>query len=154
MTDATPKTSRFRLPVDKLTPHLMDAMEQLEEAGDKVSLPVSLLELVRVRASQINGCAFCVDAHSTAARKAGVTERQLAALPVWREAPFYSDRERAAIELAEAITLVSQATVGDELWQSVSEHFTEVELAELTWAITIINVWNRIAGAARPWPIS
>jgi AhpD family alkylhydroperoxidase len=148
------KPFQFSLPVDKLTPHLMEAMEQLEEAGEKVSLPEMLLELVRTRASQVNRCAFCVDAHTTAAREAGVTERQLAALPVWREAPFFSDRERAALALTEAITLVSQEAVGDDLWAATAEHFSEQELAELTWAIAIINVWNRLAGAARPWPIS
>lgn len=152
MSEARPK-STFRLPVDRLTPHLMEAMEALEEASEKVSLDIALLELVRTRASQINGCAFCVDAHSKAALEAGVPDRYLLVLPVWREAPFFSDRERAALELTEALTNVNKEPVSDALWASASEHFSDVELAELTWTITIINVWNRIAGGARPWPI-
>lgn len=145
--------SPFRLKVDKLSPQIMEAMEALDGAADKVSLPLSLLELVRTRASQVNGCGFCVSSHSQAALENGVTDLQLLALPVWRESPLFTARERAALELAEAITLMSQKPVTDELWERVSAEFTEVELSELVWTISVINVWNRIAGTARPWPI-
>ncbi|PPK65003.1 carboxymuconolactone decarboxylase family protein [Actinokineospora auranticolor] len=145
---------KSRLRVDKLVPHVMAAMESLEDAGDKLSLPLDLLELVRVRVSQVNNCAFCVHAHHQAALDAGVSATKLAALPVWREAPFYDDRERAALEVGEALTNVNVESVGDDVWARAGEHFTEVELAELTWAVAIINVWNRIAGGARPWPVS
>lgn len=147
-------SSQFRLKVDTLTPHIMKAMETLDEESDKVSLPASLLELVRTRASQVNGCAFCIDVHSKAARDNGVSERQLQGLVAWRDSPFFSARERAALELAEAITLMSQERVTDEVWEAVSQEFSEVEMAELVWAIAVINVWNRIAGTARPWPIA
>jgi AhpD family alkylhydroperoxidase len=144
----------FRLPVDTLAPQLMEAFEQFSELTEKVSLPGSLLELVRLRVSQINGCAFCVDSHNPAARDAGVDDRNIAALPVWRQAPFYSDRERAALEVAEALTNMNLRPVSDEVWTSAAEHFTKLELAELTWNIAAINVWNQIAGGARPWLIS
>lgn len=154
MSDTNTNSSPFRLRVDKLAPHIMGAMEALDGAAEKVSLDAGLLELVRTRASQVNGCAFCVDSHGQEARRHEVSDRQLMSLPVWRESPFFDARERAALELTEAITLMSRAPVTDELWASVSAHFSEVELAELTWNIAVINVWNRIAGTARPWPIS
>jgi len=144
----------FRLRVDQLAPHIMKAMEVLDAEADKISLPASLVELVRTRASQINGCAFCTDAHAQAARDNGVSERQLATLAVWRDSPFFSARERAALELAEAITLVSRHRVTDEVWAAVTPEFSETELAELVWTISVINVWNRIAGTAHPWPLA
>ncbi|GAA2707400.1 carboxymuconolactone decarboxylase family protein [Micromonospora olivasterospora] len=140
--------------VDRLAPHIMQAMEALDGAADKVSLDQGLLELARTRASQLNGCAFCVNAHTQAASEHGATPQQLATLMTWREAPFFSDRERAALLLTEAVTLVNQAPVTDELWAEVGAHFTETELAELLWSIAVINVWNRIAGTAHPWPVA
>ncbi|SDD38039.1 carboxymuconolactone decarboxylase family protein [Actinokineospora iranica] len=154
MAEAGPGTRKFRLAVDKLTPHLMEAFEQLDELSEKVSLPLPLLELVRLRVSQINGCAYCVDSHNTDAREAEIPERHIAALPVWRAAPFFSERERAALELAEALTNMNNAPVTDEQWRSAAEHFSKVELAELTWTVSVITVWNQIAGGARPWLIS
>ncbi len=154
MAEAGPGTRGFRLAVDKLAPHLMEAFERLDEASEKVSLPLSLLELVRLRVSQINGCAYCVDSHNTDAREAEIPERHIAALPVWRAAPFFSDRERAALELAEALSNMNNAPVTDEVWRAAAEHFSKVELAELTWNVSIITVWNQLAGGARPWLIS
>ncbi|OFB39809.1 alkylhydroperoxidase [Frankia sp. CgMI4] len=133
---------------------MMSAMEAFDAATDKVSLPASLLELVRTRASQINGCAFCVGAHSPAALEAGATQKQLLALPVWRESPHFSAQERAALTLTEAITQMDRRPVTDEMWGEVSVVLTEVELAELVWVIAAINVWNRVAGTARPWPVA
>lgn len=153
-TDAKVPTSLgIRLAVDELVPHLNKRMDALDTAADKVSLDAGLLELVRTRASQINGCAYCVDAHSTEAREAGEDVRKLLSLPVWRESPFYSTRERAALDLTEAVTLMSRGPVTDEVWNAAAAEFTDVELAELVWTIAIINTWNRIAGPARPWEI-
>jgi len=142
-----------RLALDELVPHVSKRMDAVDTAAEKISLDPGLCELVRTRASQVNGCAFCTDAHSAEATGNGVETRKLLALPVWRESPFFSARERAALELTEAITLMSEGRVTDELWAGVAEQFTEVEMAELVWTIAIINTWNRIAGPSRPWPI-
>lgn len=142
-----------RLAVDQLVPHIAKRMDALDNAAETISIDSGLRELVRTRASQLNGCAFCTDAHSTEALDNNVPARQLLALPVWRESPLFSARERAALELAEAITLMSEGRVTDELWARVAGEFTDVELAELVWTIALINTWNRIAGPARPWPI-
>ncbi|GAA3372885.1 carboxymuconolactone decarboxylase family protein [Streptomyces sannanensis] len=128
-------------------------MDALDSAGEEVSLELPLLELVRTRASQINGCAYCVDAHSRDAQDGGESERRLFALPAWREAPFFTARERAALELTEAVTQLNISPVSDEVYAGAAAQFTEVELAELIWTITIINAWNRVAATARPWPI-
>ncbi len=108
-----------------------------------------LLELVKTRASQINGCGYCLDMHSKDARAAGETEQRLYVLPAWREAPFYSDRERAALEWTEAVTRISENDVPDDLYQRVRQHFSEKELVDLTLAITTINTWNRLSIAFR-----
>jgi len=142
-----------RLAVDKLVPHVSKAMNALEAATRKVSLEAPLLELVRTRAAQINGCAYCVDMHTQDARKGGETEQRLYALPVWRETPFFTARERAAIELTEAMTRVADSEVGDEVFNRASAQFTEVELAELMWVIAVINLWTRLGATARPWPL-
>src|SRR5690348_12093446 len=107
-------------------------------------LEPALVELVKLRASQINGCGYCLDMHSKDARAAGETEQRIYVLSAWREAPFYTPRERAALAWAEAVTLISEG-VTDELYESVREHFTEKELVDLTLAIVTINGWNRLA---------
>jgi AhpD family alkylhydroperoxidase len=112
----------------------------------------SLLELVKTRASQINGCAFCIDMHTKDARAMGETEQRLYALDAWRETPFYSDRERAALEWTEAVTLIADNHVPDELYNRVEQHFAPEELANLTLAITTINAWNRFSIAFRAVP--
>jgi AhpD family alkylhydroperoxidase len=143
-----------RLAVDKLAPHINKAMNALDYASRKVSLDPALLELVRLRASQLNGCAYCVDLHSGDARKGGETERRLYALPAWREMPFFTARERAALGLTEAATRLTDGPVSDAVFDEAAAHFTEVELAELLWTITVINAWNRLGATARPWPIT
>ena len=143
-----------RLDVDGLAPYISKAMLALDAASRKVSLPPALLELVRLRASQLNGCAYCVDLHSTDARKGGESERRLYALPAWREMPFFTARERAALALTEAATRLTHGSVSDEVYAAAAAQFTEVELAELLWTITVINAWNRLGATARPWPIS
>lgn len=142
-----------RLQVDKLAPHINRALNALDAASRKVSLEPALLELVRSRVSQLNGCAYCVDQHTRDARTAGETEQRLYALPVWRETPFFTDRERAALELAEAATRLTEGPVTDEVYGRAAAEFTEVELAELIWTITVINAWNRLGATARPWPL-
>nr|AQQ75067.1 hypothetical protein [uncultured bacterium] len=143
-----------RVAVDKLAPHMDKAMNALDAASRKTSLEAGLLELVRARASQINGCAYCVDMHTRDAVSGGDDVRRLFALPVWRETPFFSDRERAALELTEAMTRLSEAPVSDATIARAAGQFSEVELAELIWTITVINAWNRLGATARPWPLS
>jgi AhpD family alkylhydroperoxidase len=108
--------------------------------------------LVKTRVSQINGCAYCIDMHTKDARAAGETEQRLYALNAWRETPFYSDRERAALEWCEELTLISENDVHDELYDRVREHFSEEELVQLTLAVVAINGWNRIAISFRSVP--
>ena len=105
--------------------------------------------LIEIRASQINGCAYCLDMHTQDARAEGESEQRLYLLPAWREAPFYSDRERAALEWTEAVTLVAVDHVPDEVFERVRPHFTDEELANLTLAINAINSWNRLNVAFR-----
>jgi len=145
--------TNIRLAVDQLAPHMNKAMNALDAASRQTTLETSLLELVRARASQLNGCAYCVDMHSRDARKAGETEQRLHALPVWRETPFFSDRERAALELTEAATRLTEGGVSDEVFARATQHFDDVQLAELIWTITVINAWNRLGATARPWPV-
>ena len=141
-----------RLDFYKASPTGTRAMMALEKTISECGLEKPLMELVRLRASQINGCAFCVDMHTTDARKGGETERRLAAVVVWREAPFFSARERAALEWTEALTLVAQTHVPDAVWDTVRPHFTDQELADLTLLVVAINGWNRISVAFRKIP--
>jgi len=128
-------------------------MLALEMAVRKNSkLDPSLIELVKMRSSQINGCAYCIDMHSKDARAAGETEQRLYALNAWRETPFFSDRERAALAWTEAVTLVSEGHVPDEVYAEASKQFYEEELVNLTMAVVAINGWNRLAIAFRAVP--
>ncbi|HVV92418.1 MAG TPA: carboxymuconolactone decarboxylase family protein [Hyphomicrobiales bacterium] len=120
-------------------------MRGLQAYIDGCGLEHSLMELVKMRASQINGCAYCLDMHSKDARAAGETEQRLYALPAWRETPFYTDRERAALAYTEAVTRISEDHVEDELYAEVRRHFSEKEIADLTFCIIVINGWNRLA---------
>lgn len=131
---------------------VVKAMMGVENQINQGSLDIILKELVRLRASQINGCAFCLDMHVTDARKAGETERRMATVTAWREAPFFTDRERAALEWTESLTLVAQTHVPDDVWETVRAHFTDSELMELTLLVTSINSWNRFAIAFRKIP--
>jgi AhpD family alkylhydroperoxidase len=128
-------------------------MLALEEYVRKSSrLEQSLLELVRMRASQINGCAYCLDMHSKDARANGETEQRLYALNAWRETPFFTDRERAALAWTEAVTLLSRDHVPDSVYEEVRQHFAEAELVNLTLAIATINAWNRLCISFRVVP--
>jgi AhpD family alkylhydroperoxidase len=142
-----------RLDAAKTVPGAYRAMLDLEMYIRKSSnLEPSLLELVKMRASQINGCAFCLDMHSKDARAAGESEQRLYTLDAWRETPFFSDRERAALAWTEAVTLVHQGHVPDEVYAQAREHFAAEELVNLTMAVVAINGWNRWAIAFRAVP--
>ncbi|HUP03798.1 MAG TPA: carboxymuconolactone decarboxylase family protein [Bryobacteraceae bacterium] len=141
-----------RLDVGKIDPHAYAAAAGLERYVRSTKLEPALLELVRMRASQVNGCAFCLDMHSKDARAAGETEQRLYALNAWREAPFFTDRERAALAWTEAVTLVSENHVPDELYEETRRHFSEEELVGLTMAVAAINMWNRLAISFRAVP--
>ncbi len=128
------------------------AMIQMERAIRESGLESSLIELVKTRASQMNGCAFCIDMHTKDARAAGETEERLYALSAWREGPFFTPRERAALEWTEALTNIQQGHAPDAVYGEVRQQFTEKELVRLTFAITQINAWNRIAIGFRMEP--
>jgi AhpD family alkylhydroperoxidase len=109
-----------------------------------------LFELIKIRASQLNGCAYCIDMHTKDARNAGETEQRIYALSAWRETPFFTDRERAALEWTEAVTRVGESHVPDELFERVSRQFDEAELVALTFGVIVINSWNRLSISFRP----
>ncbi len=140
---------------------VQQAMYGLERVVKQSKLEPSLIELVKMRASQMNGCAFCLDMHSKDARAHGETEQRLYCLTAWREAPFYSERERAALEWTEELTRIAEAEISDALFERVRKQFDEEELAALTLAIVAINGWNRIAigfhfvaGSYQPAPVT
>lgn len=140
-----------RINYGKMAP-AMKAMRGLEEYVASSGIEKPLYELVKTRASQINGCAYCLDMHTKDARKGGETEQRLYALSAWRETPFYTDRERAALEWTEALTLISDTDVPDVLYENVRKHFSESEIVALSMAIIAINGWNRLAISFRTVP--
>jgi AhpD family alkylhydroperoxidase len=142
-----------RLDFYKASPSAIKALLGLEDRIAKSGVEKPLAELVRLRASQINGCAFCVDMHTADARKGGETDRRLATVTVWRETPFFTDRERAALEWTEAVTLVSVDHVPDSVWETVRPHFSDEEIVDLTLLVAAINSWNRLAIAFRKMPV-
>jgi AhpD family alkylhydroperoxidase len=141
-----------RINLMQVNPAIIHAMLGLEKQVSKSGLDNRLLDLVRMRASQINGCAYCLDMHSKDARAAGETEQRLYGLNAWRETPYYSARERAALEWTEALTLVSQEHVPDAVWNAVRPHFSDEELVDLTLLVSAINAWNRFAISFRKMP--
>jgi AhpD family alkylhydroperoxidase len=147
-----------RLDVDAHAPSFSAAMARLDGAAtkelDRVGFDPRLRELVRLRASQLNGCAYCVNMHSADARAAGESEQRLALLPVWREAAAFSARERAALALTESVTLVAQTHVPEADWQAAAAHFSPDELGALVALIVTINAWNAIGVSTRAWPVS
>ncbi|GHO46870.1 carboxymuconolactone decarboxylase family protein [Ktedonospora formicarum] len=141
-----------RMNYSKAAPGAMRAMNGVEKYIADCSIETSLKELVRLRASQINGCAYCVDMHSLDARAGGETEQRLYALPVWRETPFFSERERAALLWTEKLTQISIDQVPDEVFEQVRSHFNDTELTDLTLLIATINAWNRFGISFRDEP--
>jgi AhpD family alkylhydroperoxidase len=143
---------KARIDLMHISPGIIQAMLGLERQVRQAGFDHRLLDLVRMRASQINRCAYCLDMHSKDARANGETEQRLYGLDAWRETPYYSARERAALEWTEALTLVSETGVPDEVYDRVREQFPENELAHLSLAIVAINGWNRLNVAARTVP--
>jgi AhpD family alkylhydroperoxidase len=143
---------KSRLDYAAAAPGALKAMLGLEHYAANSSIEHSLYELVKTRASQINGCGYCLDMHTKDARKAGETEQRLYALSAWRETPFFTERERAALAWTEAITLVANGSISDELYERVSKHFNEREIVDLTMAVIVINGWNRLAIPFRTVP--
>lgn len=133
-------------------PAAYKAMMGLEAFVQSTDMEKSLLELIKIRASQINGCAFCIDMHTKDAHKAGVSEQRIYMLNAWREAPFYSDAERAVLALTESVTLVTQGHVPDDVYSEAERHFDTKRLSEIIMAIVTINAWNRIAITTRMMP--
>ena len=141
-----------RIDYAKTAPDVGAALMGLERYVHQTGLDRGLLELVKLRASLLNGCAYCVDMHTKIARSLGETEQRLYAVSVWRETPFYSKREQAALAWAEAVTLISVDHVPDTVYDLARQQFTDKELADLTLAIVAINGWNRLAIAFRAVP--
>lgn len=138
-----------RISYAKVAPGTYRAMLGLEDYVHGTGLDENLLDLVRVRASQLNGCAYCLDMHTKDLRARGETEQRIYLLDVWREAPFYSDRERAALAWTEAVTLLTGREVSDDVYDEARKQFSDEELANLTMAIVAINGWNRLNVAFR-----
>ena len=138
-----------RMDIGGAAPHLHRALVAL---GNEVELSPRLRELVNLRVSVLNGCAYCIDMHTKTARRANESEQRLYAVAAWHEAPFFDDKERAALALADAVTLISDEHVPREVWDEARAHFEPDELAQLVWAITVINAWNRIAITTRMLP--
>ncbi|HET8900056.1 MAG TPA: carboxymuconolactone decarboxylase family protein [Rhodanobacteraceae bacterium] len=139
-----------RIDYKQVAPKVFDALLSAQKQVNAGSLEPALVELVKIRASQINGCVYCLDMHCTEARKAGEDSRRLDTLAAWRESPFFTPRERAALAWTEALTRLPEAGVSDALYAEVSQHFEPVQLAELTLVVTVINSWNRFGVAFAP----
>jgi AhpD family alkylhydroperoxidase len=143
---------RQRMNYRAVAPVAVRGLIGLERYLATCGLEQGLMDLVKLRASQINGCAYCIDMHSKDLRAAGESEQRLYELDAWRETPFYSERERAALSWTEAVTRVGDTHVPDAVYEDVRQHFSESELVHLTFVIAVINVWNRICVAFRVKP--
>jgi AhpD family alkylhydroperoxidase len=154
-TTAAAEAVRQRIDFDAHAPAFGRAMSHLDQAATKeldgVEFDVRLRELVRIRASQLNGCAYCIDMHTKDARAAGETEQRIYALPAWRETPFFTERERAALRLTESVTLMPQTHVPAADFEVAAGLFSEAELAALISLIVTINAWNAIGVSTRTW---
>ncbi|MBW8910140.1 MAG: carboxymuconolactone decarboxylase family protein [Mesorhizobium sp.] len=138
-------------------PQIMKAVSALNEAVEKCGLDAGLMHLVKLRASQINGCSYCVEMHSREARRDGETETRLYLVAAWKESPLFSERERAALAWTETVTNISDNGVPDDLYARTLEHFSEEELVKLTVVIGMINTWNRLCisfHAIHPMPLA
>jgi AhpD family alkylhydroperoxidase len=143
---------KSRYDYTQAAPGAYKAMLGLEQYLHECGLEESLIHLIKLRASQINGCAFCLDMHWKDLRAIGESEQRLYSLDAWRECPYYSDRERAALEWTEAVTLITNGHVPDSIYERVRPFFSEKELSDLTLAVATINAWNRLAISARTVP--
>ena len=138
-----------RINYAKLSPGPYDAMEHIDRYLHECHVEQKLLHLIRLRASQLNHCAYCIDMHWKDLRALGESEQRLYGLDAWRESPYYTDRERAALAWTEAVTFVAETGVPDSVYQAARAHFSEAEVADLTLAVAAINAWNRLSIAAR-----
>jgi AhpD family alkylhydroperoxidase len=134
-----------RIEYTKFAPEVTRSLYSIERYLHDSGLDIKLLHMIKLRVSQINGCAFCIDMHWKDARAAGESEQRLYGLDAWRESPYYTERERAAFEWAESVTLVSQTHAPDEVFERLRAQFSEKEIVDLTYAVAMINLWNRIA---------
>lgn len=141
-----------RFNMGEVIPEGYRAMLGLEQYVRSTSISKTLKELIKIRASQLNGCAYCLDMHTKEARQMGETEQRIYGLSAWQEAPFYTAQERAALGLTEAITLVAQTHVPDDVYEEARRHFDEKQTAEIIMQIVTINAWNRIAVSTRLMP--
>ncbi|MEH0419021.1 carboxymuconolactone decarboxylase family protein [Streptomyces sp. B21-083] len=152
----TTTESVSRVALKKITPDVSASMGALHgaavSAAQDAKVEPEILELIRIRASQLNGCAFCLDMHTKDARAQGETEQRIYALNAWRETPFFTERERAALALTEAVTLVHDGHVPDDVYAEAAAVFDEAQVAALIWVATVINAYNRIAIATRMVP--
>jgi AhpD family alkylhydroperoxidase len=146
---------RTRIDIETSAPAFLKAMGQLDRAAtrelDGAGIDAKLRELIRIRASQLNGCAYCIDMHTKDARAVGEAEQRIYALPAWRETPYFTERERAALAFTETVTLVAQTRVPYAAYQEVAAQFTQAEVAALISLIVAINAWNAIAVSSRAW---
>ncbi len=143
---------RSRIEFAKASPKLLEAMRPLTNYINNCGLEPSLIDLVMIRASQINGCAYCIDMHTKDARARGETEQRIYELNAWRETPFYTEREMAALAWTEAVTLLTDGRVPDEVYEEARSCFNEREIIDLTAAIASINAWNRLSISFRSVP--
>jgi AhpD family alkylhydroperoxidase len=154
-TTQTASEIQVRLDIDARAGDLMRAMSELDKTAtkalDRADIDPRLRELMRIRASQLNGCAYCVDMHTKDARAIGETEQRIYALPVWHETPYFSSRERAALAFTEAVTLLAADHVPDAAYRAVAEEFAEDEVASLVCLLATINAWNTIGVTTRAW---
>ena len=141
-----------RIDYTRIAPDAMKAQLAVETYVRRSALEHSLVHLVKLRASYINGCAYCVDMHTKDARAEGESEQRIFDIPVWRETPFFTPRERAALAWTETVTEIARTGVPDEAWAELREHFSEAEAVDLTMAVVAINGWNRLAVSFRTEP--
>jgi AhpD family alkylhydroperoxidase len=153
--DDVTTTVPVRLDFESRAPEVSKALVRVDSAArkqlERVGFDARLSELVRVRASQLNGCAYCIDMHTKDARAAGETEQRLYALTAWRDTPFFTERERAALAFTEAVTLMNVDHVPDEAYEAVAEHYDEDEIAALVSLLVAINAWNAIGVSLHAW---
>jgi AhpD family alkylhydroperoxidase len=152
LTAARDRSMNPRLDYYSASPKAMKAMIAMEALTSSLSIEQGLLHLIKIRASQLNGCAFCTDMHSVDARRLGESDRRLYSIVVWRDSNFFNPRERAALAWTEAVTLLSESHVPDDVYAQTREQFSEGELVDLTIAVTTINSWNRLAVSFRQTP--
>lgn len=154
-TSQTPNQIPVRLDIDKVAPGLIKAVSHLQQVSirelDQAGIEARLRELIRIHASQVNGCGYCIDMHTKDARAVGETEQRIYALPAWRETPYFTARERAALALTEEVTRLAERHMPDHVYEAAAAEFTDTEIAALLSAIVVINAWNMIGVTTHAW---